>query len=303
MRPGAILAWLLALAPSAPAQPAAFIKAIASKTEVTIGEAFRVEIQATGPAGTVWTFPQDASSESVEMKAMPSEGVRRYQAMVFALRDVSVPPVTARYRLSDGSEGEARTEPIPVRVTSLLPREREEQKLADIRPPLALSVGLAFWIALAALALVLVAALTFFIRRRRRASPALEQVMPETPPDAEARALLDRLETSGLLERGELRAFYIELTAIAKGYLERRLSEPIVEMTSTETLSALRDQVHAPLVVAPMRSLLGSADPVKFARGSGDTADARSHLLGVREMIASLEARLQPPPEEREKVA
>jgi len=299
MRGGAFLAFMLA-APAAFAQP--LLKASASKAEVTVGEAFTVEVQATAPAGTMWTFPQDASSESVEMKALPAEGVQRYQAMVFALRDVSVPPVVAKYRLSDGTEGEARSEPIPLRVTSLLPRERGEQKLADVRPPVALSVGAAFWIAVAVLVLVLIAALVFFLRRSRSSSGE-EPVVPAMPPDAEARTALDRLEASGLLERGELRAFYIELTLIAKSYLERRLAAPIVEMTSAETLTTLRDQIHAPAVAPPMRSLLASADPVKFARGSGDAGEARRHLIGVREMIGSLEARLQPPPEEREKVA
>jgi hypothetical protein len=299
MRGGTFLAFMLA-APTAFAQPS--LTASASKAEVTVGEAFTVEVQATAPAGTVWTFPQDASSESVEMKVLPAEGVQRYQAMVFALRDVSVPPVAARYRLSDGTEGEARSEPIPLRVTSLLPREREEQKLADVRPPVALSVGAAFWIAMAVLVLVLIAALVFFLRRRR-ASTGEEPVVPAMPPDAEARTALDRLEASGRLERGELRAFYIELTLIAKGYLERRLAAPIVEMTSAETLTTLRDQIHAPAVMPPMKSLLGSADPVKFARGSGDAGEARRHLASVREMIGSLEARLQPPPSEREKVA
>ena len=159
-----------------------------------------------------------------------------------------------------------------------------------------------FWIAVAVLVLVLIAALVFFLRRSRSSSGE-EPVVPAMPPDAEARTALDRLEASGLLERGELRAFYIELTLIAKSYLERRLAAPIVEMTSAETLTTLRDQIHAPAVAPPMRSLLGSADPVKFARGSGDAGEARRHLASVREMIASLEARLQPPPEEREKVA
>jgi hypothetical protein len=300
MRLAALLALAVAAAPAALAQPA--LKASASKTEVTIGEAFTVEVQATGPAGIVWSFPPDASSETVELKALPSEGMQRYRATVFALRDVSVPSLTARYRLSDGSEGEARTEPIPLRVTSLLPKDREERKLADIRPPLALTIGRAFWIALGILALLLAAA-AFLIWRGRRAPQAADEPAPAASPDVEARALLDRLEASGLLEARDLRAFYIELTQIAKAYLERRLSAPIAEMTSAETLSVLREQAHAPAVRPPIRSLLGAADPVKFARGSGDQAEARSHLASVREMIAALEARLQPSPAEREKVA
>ena len=301
MRRGTLLA-LLAVAPQLLAQPATSLKASASKTEVTIGEVFTVDVQATGPAGTVWSFPPDASSETVELKALPFEGVQRYRAMVFAVRDVSIPALTARYRLSDGSEGDARTEPIPLRVTSLLPKEREERKLADIRPPLALTIGRAFWIALGILALLLAAA-ALLIWRLRRAPAAADEPATATSPDVEARALLDRLEASGLMETRDLRAFYIELTQIAKAYLERRLAAPIAEMTSAETLSVLREQAHAPAVLPPMRSLLGAADPVKFARGSGDQSEARSHLASVREMIAALEARLQPSPEEREKVA
>lgn len=289
------------------------LQAIASKTEVTVGEAFTIEVKGQAPPGTSWTFPAQAGSDVVELKALPSAGeaigalpppagVRRYQAMVFALGDVVVPPVSAKYRLPDGTEGDAKTEAISLHVVSLFPKDPQEQKLADNRPPLPLSIGGAFWIAVGLFLLLAVSAL-LWIRRRRHAAAAPPGEAPEAPPDAEARAALARLTASGLLESGDLRQFYIVLTGIAKRYLERRLSAPIVEMTSAETMATLRDHPHASVVAQPMRSILGAADPVKFARGTGATEEAAAHLAAVGEMIASLESRLAAPAETRERVA
>lgn len=289
------------------------LQATASKTEVTVGEAFTIEVKGTAPPGTSWTFPAQAGNDVLELKALPSAGeappsqpppagVQRYEAMVFALGDVAVPPVSAKYRTPDGTEGDAKTEAISLHVVSLFPKDPQEQKLADNRPPLALSIGGPFWVALGLFLILAVSAL-LWIRRRRHVVSAPQGEAPEAPPDAEARAALALLTASGLLEGGDLRQFYIRLTEIAKRYLERRLSAPIVEMTSAETMATLRDHPRASVVALPMRSLLGAADPVKFARGTGATEEAAAHLAAVGEMIASLESRLTAAAETREQVA
>ena len=99
---------------------------------------------------------------------------------------------------------------------------------------------------------------------------------------------------SGRLPRGEYRPFYIELTAIAKRYLERRLEAPILEMTTAEMLAHLRASPHGIDLVSPLRDLAGAADQIKFARGTGLQAEAERHLAALRGLVRTLEARLQP---------
>jgi hypothetical protein len=306
----AILAATLALAAPAPeGKPSIRATATPSVTEVALGGTFSVEVEASGPPGIVWTFPDQAGNDDVEIRApaaggpasssppapgVPRPDARRYDAAVYALNDVQLPPITVKYRLADGTEGETVTAPVPLRVLSVLPKDPKERKLADIRGPLAVPIGPAFWGA-AGGALALAAAAIWLLRRRRRPEAAPPAVAVQ-PPDAEARAALDRLAASEDLARGAYRAFYIALAEVAKRYLERRLDAPVLEMTSSEMLAFLGDHPHGRGLVSSVRDLATAADHVKFARGAAAQDEARRHLGAVRQMIDALEGNLRPSP-------
>jgi hypothetical protein len=278
--------------------------ATASKAEVTVGEAFTVEVRATGPAGTTFTFPGEAASDTFELRTPPSDtrspapavepGTHRYDAAVFALGEATLPPIAVRYRLPDGTSGEASTKEVALKVVSLLPKDAQEQKLADIRGPQAVGIGRAFWVALGT-GLVLAAALAaWLVRRRRRVEAPRAVPAPERPADVEALLALDALAASGLAFRGEYRSFYIRLTEVAKRYLERRLEAPVLEMTTAETLAFLRGHAHGGGLLPVVRDLAEAADRIKFAKGQGLAQEADRHLAAVRALVAALEARLQP---------
>lgn len=291
------------------------VTATPSKADVTVGETFTLEVRATGPEGTSYTFPGEAVSEAFELQTPPATapvapspaplppGTHRYQAAVFTLGRAEIPPIPVRYQLPDGTTGEASTEPVKLRVVSLLPKG-EEPTLADVRPPVAVSVGVAFWVALG-VALVLLAALVAWLwrRRRRKPTPAAAPALP-VPPDVEALRALDALEAQGLPARGEHRAHYIALTTVAKRYLERRLGAPVLEMTTAETLAFLRGHPQADGLHPTVRDVAEAADRIKFARGEGLVAEAERHVAAVRALVRTLEARLAPPsPTSEEKAA
>ena len=289
---------------TAPRSPVSVV-ATASKTEVTVGETFTVDLKATGPAGTTFAFAGEAANDAFELRTPPAiagaspapapeTGAHRYEAAVYALGEAEVPPIPVRYRLADGTEGEASSGAVPLKVASLLPKDPQAQKLADVRGPAPVAIGRAFWVTLGA-ALVLAAALVaWFVRgrRRREAPPAV--AVPELLPDAEALRALDALAAAGLLPRGEYRSFYIQLAAVAKRYLERRLGAPVLEMTTAETLAFLRGYAHGGEVLPVVRDVAEAADRIKFARGQGLTQEAERHLAAVRALVPALETRLRP---------
>jgi hypothetical protein len=311
-----VLVTTLALAaPTSATEPSIQAIATPSKTELALGDSFAIEVKATGPAGIVWSFPDEAGNDEVEIRTSVSSvsppprdearpDVHRYDAAVYALSDVSVPPITVRYRLPDGTEGETTTAAVPLRVLSVLPKDPSDRKLADIRGPLAVPIAPAFWAA-AAGALVLGVAAVWLLRRRRRREVAPLVVATRQPPDAEARAALDRLAASEDLAQGAYRAFYIALAEVAKRYLERRLEAPVLEMTSSEMVAFLKEHPHGRGLVPSIRDLATAADHVKFARGLAAHDEARRHLGAVRQMIDTLEGSLRPSPSDSpgEKVA
>jgi hypothetical protein len=285
------------------------VTATASKSEVTVGETFTIELKATGPTGTVYTFAGEASAEQLELRSLaaapdapaPEPGTHRYQAVVFALGELQIPPLPVRYRLADGTQGEAASSPLSLKVVSLLPKDQAEQKLADIRGPASVGIGRAFWIALALVLLLVAAVVALLLRRRRKRTARAPGPVPELAPDVEALGALETLAREGLPERGELRAFYIRLSAIAKRYLERRLGARVLEMTSAETLAFLRGHPHGAELLPVVRDLADAADRIKFAQGRGVVPEAERHLASVRALVPALEARLRPAQEaERE---
>lgn len=293
---------LIALLNAAPVLGAGEPKAVAtaSKTRVSVGETFIVEVRASGPAGTTFAFPAGAAADTFELRTAAfgpnplPPGTFRYETRVFALGEARVPPIPIECRGPDGKTSVVQTAAIPLVIVSLLPRDKGEQKLADVRAPVAVPIGRAFWIALIAMLVVLGALAWWIVTRRRGAAPVLAAPVPEVEPDEEARRSLDALVASGRLSRGEYRPFYIELTGIAKRYLERRMGAPIAEMTTAEMLAHLRSNPHGADLAPTVRDLAGAADQIKFARGAGLTEEAERHLAATRATIVTLEARLRP---------
>ncbi len=266
--------------------------AVPSVTTVTVGEPFIVTVRAQAPAGTSWSFPAEVTAADVTLKVVETprgQDGALYQAAVFALDEVTIPAITATFKLPDGTRGEAKSEPVVVRVASLLPEDPEEQKLADLRPPMALPAGALFWIALGLSLLGVAGALTWWWRRRRVVGGTAPPKIPQLSPPEEARAALRQLDEAGLVERRELRGFYIELAVIAKRYLERRLDAPVLEMTSTETAAFLRDHPVARRLAAAVRELTSAADEVKFAGGQVDEVQARRHWQQAWDLVDELE--------------
>jgi hypothetical protein len=271
-----------------------------AKGEVSLGEEFEVEVVVRGPVGTSWTYPAEASAEDVELRSLAraaSPGAwppdtHRYAGVLYALGDVELPALVVRYRLPDGTEGEVTPATVKIHSLSVFPKSEEERKLADVRPPVGLGVGRAFWITLLGLLLFGLAAFFVWRRSRRGIVDAETSKEPAVAPDLEALEALRRLVSQSLAERGDLRGHYIALTTIARRYLERRLGAPVLEMTTAESVAFLRDDARGRECAPVMRDVSGAADAIKFARGTAAIEEASRHLEAVRGMIGETEARL-----------
>ncbi|MBI4169594.1 MAG: hypothetical protein HY510_06625, partial [Acidobacteria bacterium] len=136
---------------------------------------------------------------------------------------------------------------------------------ADIKPPARMPERRMWPWVLAALGLLGAGAWLWW--RRRRPAVALEApAVPPLPPHETAYAELERLLASGLLEKGRIKEFYIDLAEILRRYLEGRYGIDTFERTTFEILEALR-AVRLPVrIAAATAEFLGECDLVKFAR-------------------------------------
>src|SRR5262249_28099938 len=114
--PSLMLALLLAAAVSVTAEP--------SQSQLGVGEPFAVWLKANGPSGASYTFPGELVSDNLELRSVAPDagaspeppGLHCYQAAAYALGSVELPSLTVRYRLADGTSGEASTQPVTLQV-------------------------------------------------------------------------------------------------------------------------------------------------------------------------------------------
>ena len=116
------------------------------------------------------------------------------------------------------------------------------------------------------LAALLAGGIYWLVKKR----PGRKQKSPEYVPPEKAHEwalrMLSRLKRSDLLERGEVKAYYSELSNILRGYLERRYLVPALEMTTSEIQEALQRTAPEALQHPELLTVLQRADLVKFAK-------------------------------------
>jgi len=210
--------------------------------------------------------------------------------------ETRIPSFEAAYADAGGREGRVATAPVPISVTTVL--AEGDARPADIKSP-AVMPERPVWPWLVAAAAV-AAALAFWIRRRMRSRPsetaAAAPAGPPRPAHETAYAELERLLSSGLLEKGQVKQFYIELAEILRRYLTARFGVETFERTTSEILEALR-AVRLPVrALAATADFFASCDMVKFAKYVPAPDETRSTVERAYGLIDETKSREVPAP-------
>jgi hypothetical protein len=184
--------------------------------------------------------------------------------------------------ITDGAARDVNVALPSFTVTSVLP-----QDTANIQPKPAkdvLGANRLWWPLLLALLLALLIAIALYIWWRRRRPHVEEVIVPLVPPRTAALEQLEALGRAGLLERGELRPYYIRLTEILRHYAASVDGGWSVDLTTAELAQRMRSANRTAEAVALVR-ILGTGDMVKFARLKPDAHTARSDLDAARAWV------------------
>ncbi|MCF6139869.1 DUF4381 domain-containing protein [Flavobacterium sp. K77] len=109
----------------------------------------------------------------------------------------------------------------------------------------------------------------WFVKRRQRNKIAEE--VYKTPIE-KATNLLDTLEKKELWQKGEVKAYYSELTDIARNYIEEAIEIPAMESTTSELIQGLKaaslkkKMKLSKDIIENLERVLKQADLVKFAK-------------------------------------
>lgn len=217
----------------------------------------------------------------------------RVRVQVFAVGDVTLPPLTVALRTGSASQ-ELLLAPPALHITALMPPGDQPKPPAAQPLPVPEPFPLGWvllGVGLAALALLAAAYLLKRLRASRKAPPA-PPGLKETDPDRWARQEAEKLLRSkaGAHER------YAALSELLREYLEIKFREPFLEWTTSEVHEGLerRTALKGP-AVTDLLGVLSLCDWVQFARHDPSPEEER---LTARRVDAVLSAVARPPAQE-----
>lgn len=147
-----------------------------------------------------------------------------------------------------------------------------KQKMFDIKDiaPADNPIG-DWWKYLLIIALIIgIGAFTYWFIKKRQEKKLQEEIY-KTPIE-KATSLLDTLEKKELWQKGEVKAYYSELTDIARNYIEEAIEIPAMESTTSELIQGLRaasvkkKMTLSQEIIENLERVLKQADLVKFAK-------------------------------------
>lgn len=127
------------------------------------------------------------------------------------------------------------------------------------------------WILFSFALAVVIFAIFYFIRRRKKNKPFFaKKEKPLLPPHEQALLDLETLRLKKLWQNDRLKDYHSELTDIIREYIERRFHIPAMEMVTFEIVQELKKTGVNEQILSRVQASFELADLVKFAK-SGAT--------------------------------
>jgi hypothetical protein len=305
-RPSAALFAIVLLALIAPVRLQAQAPRIRTELDpalVSVGDRMRFSVRVEHDPTAVVVWPDSLNLGSVEVLdaeilSPVSEGGRtvtsaRFTLVAFELGDLEIPSVDVLVEAPDGSAITVATDPYVVTVQSVGLDEGGD--IRAIRGPLGLPFNVIYMLPWVVLLMVL-AGLGYWIWTRRKpvvASPRRSVDIPRFPHE-DAYEALDRLEASGLVDRGEIKEFHILASEIVRTYVEGRFGVYALELTTAEVVGALRSEGLEQEAVRIFAGFADRCDLVKFAKLRPGSEACGDLLEAARAFVDQTQPRIDP---------
>ncbi len=134
-----------------------------------------------------------------------------------------------------------------------------------------------------------------------------EEVVYATPIE-KATAHLKKLEQQHLIERGEIKTYYSELTNIARTYIEETIEIPALESTTSELITAFKGAIVKKKLslnaetITHLEKVLQQADLVKFAKSKPLEFEIANDRTNIEKTILTIQQSLPEIEEEQEEL-
>jgi hypothetical protein len=209
----------------------------------------------------------------------------------------TVPAVEVTYLGPGGDVRQTRTQPVELKIASLIANEPEPAMKENAAPVAVLKQDLRLvYLAGGLFAALLGGLITWLIVRRFRQRVIVRPGPPPRPAHEVALERLDRLGSYGFLENADNRPFYFSVSEIIRDYLGGRFGFDSLELTTDELMAELHRRAGHELVLAEIGRWLSACDLVKFAKVSPSATEARGTLELAIRIVESTRPRAEPAP-------
>lgn len=265
-------------------------------TKIKIGSQFNLTLKTTVDTTAQVNFPEGKNFGLLEvLESYPIDTVRNEE-------NNAQYELVKKYGLTQFDSGQyiiprlsvfinnknIRTDSLAIEVTPVVV-DTLKQKMYDIKGVATAESKSLLWLWIL-LGLLLAAGIGFgvwwYLKKRKQPAPEPEEEFHASPIE-KATTQLQVLENKALLDKGEVKNYYSELTDIARTYIEEAIHIPAMESTTSELINAMRTAVRrknmklSQETFEQLEQVLRNADLVKFAKMrpvSHEIADDRSRI-------------------------
>jgi hypothetical protein len=294
-------------------QPSVTVESRMNKSLVTVGELIQYDVIVKHTKDVTVTMPppginlggfeiRDYQDAEPVVKNNVIERKVEYIVAAYDTGTYVIPPTGVLYVGADSVKKVLLTDSLTVRVESILTGDARD--ILDIKNPLYLSRN---WksvliVSFIGILVLLAGVLGYLYYRRKKSGKGGNGCPPLLPAHEEAYSALEQLKNSPLLAENRIKEYYIKLSEIIRQYLQRRYFQPILEMTTLETLSALEDQQINQETLLKIEELLSISDLVKFAKLIPESDNHQRCFDLAYEIVTETKLESFAPPAEQETV-
>lgn len=256
------------------------------------------KLKNVGALEVIQSYPVDTVWKDRQYKLVKTYGLTQFDSGSYALPALKI-LINNKAFYSDS----LRVQVANVVVDTL------KQKMFDIKP---IAQGTSsyrwVWTLLLVLALLAAAGYGVFWWRKRKQN-TVEVVEEFKSPIEKATSMLNVLEKKQLWQKGEVKSYYSELTAIARNYIEEAIAIPAMESTTGELIAALQNaskQKKMELTAETIENLervLKQADLVKFAKSKPLDFEITEDRKKIEKAIVTLDRAIPTIEEDEEESA
>ena len=264
-----------------------------------IGAEFKLSIKTTVDASSKVIFPNLKNVGALEViRSYPVdtakvdgryELIKKYGLTQFDSGRYVVPSIKIFINSKPFMTDSLLVEVANVKVDTL------KQKMFDIKDiaPAENPIG-NWWKYLLIIALLIGIGAFIYWFLKKHQEKKLKAAIIKTPIE-KATTLLDTLEKKELWQKGEVKAYYSELTDIARNYIEEAIEIPAMESTTSELIQGLRaasvkkKMTLSQEIIENLERVLKQADLVKFAKSKPLDFEITDDRNKIQKVILTLD--------------